>query len=743
MLPPVNMHRQGIRSLRVRSLRLARSVAFVLAAAVCLLSMAALALAEQASVPLPGKTNGWTQVIKAGFTDPNNSYAASFAKYKGYLYLSTIANKSGTPYSGSDKMGGDILRSEDGVSWEQLGEPGLGNPRNSTFRFMVFKDKLYAISDNLNDHGLEIWVTSDGSKFTQIEEGGFGDKDSMTAQPLVFNGRLILGVNNSTTGAQIWVSDDGKSFRQVVAGGMGGKNNSAISTLAAADDPALVFKGNLYVGAANLQEGGEIWRTADGLEWERVAAKGLERSGNILLTPCLVFQDQLYAVGWDGDPDVEGIEVYRTSDGTTWEKVVSDGFGLGGERNVLGALAEYKGELYLTTNTWDPRILNPDQPSERVAPEGFQLYKSTDGKEWTQVGEDGFGADSSIMAYMAVFGEDAYLGVYDYRLGNQLWRSSDGTNWNLMFQAPVPSWFDEGGGPIEFQGHLFWSDNDLKRGFELWRTDEVVVADATTTTLTSDTTGGTTVTSLGGSTTTVTEGGGTGGSGDDSQGGGKSEEGAGSESRIAAFVVGAIAILLGLVFQGINVSFLVGLAFAVAASANLPCIIMMLFWEAHDLERDDRVDHRGHRLGRGDHSLLPHRVGTLRARPGRRSHPTKNPGIISIPAELHHHLPGVEAHEAGPDGREAGDAEDAGGSRSGRCADQQELADHLIAANEKAAGRISRPYSSPFSRDLSPSDSLTGELLSLRRRPSPGRDSPCNPRWRDRRPGRRTGPARG
>ncbi len=49
--------------------------------------------------------------------------------------------------------------------------------------------------------------------------------------------------------------------------------------------------------------------------------------------------------------------------------------------------------------------------------------------------------------------------------------------------------------------------------------------------------------------------------------------------RIAALFVGAIAILLGIAFQGINVSFLVGLAFAVAASANLPCIIMMLFWK--------------------------------------------------------------------------------------------------------------------------------------------------------------------
>ncbi len=31
--------------------------------------------------------------------------------------------------------------------------------------------------------------------------------------------------------------------------------------------------------------------------------------------------------------------------------------------------------------------------------------------------------------------------------------------------------------------------------------------------------------------------------------------------------------------KGMNVSFLVGLAFAVAASANLPAIVMLLFWK--------------------------------------------------------------------------------------------------------------------------------------------------------------------
>jgi cation/acetate symporter len=49
--------------------------------------------------------------------------------------------------------------------------------------------------------------------------------------------------------------------------------------------------------------------------------------------------------------------------------------------------------------------------------------------------------------------------------------------------------------------------------------------------------------------------------------------------KIAAFAVGIVAIILGILFRGVNVSFLVGWAFAVAASANLPAIVMLLFWK--------------------------------------------------------------------------------------------------------------------------------------------------------------------
>jgi cation/acetate symporter len=50
-------------------------------------------------------------------------------------------------------------------------------------------------------------------------------------------------------------------------------------------------------------------------------------------------------------------------------------------------------------------------------------------------------------------------------------------------------------------------------------------------------------------------------------------------ARVSAFVIGAIAIGLGILARDLNVAFLVALAFAVAASGNLPAILYSLFWK--------------------------------------------------------------------------------------------------------------------------------------------------------------------
>jgi cation/acetate symporter len=49
-------------------------------------------------------------------------------------------------------------------------------------------------------------------------------------------------------------------------------------------------------------------------------------------------------------------------------------------------------------------------------------------------------------------------------------------------------------------------------------------------------------------------------------------------ARIATVIVGAMAITIGIAAKGQNVAHLVALAFAVAASANFPCVLLTLYW---------------------------------------------------------------------------------------------------------------------------------------------------------------------
>ena len=50
-------------------------------------------------------------------------------------------------------------------------------------------------------------------------------------------------------------------------------------------------------------------------------------------------------------------------------------------------------------------------------------------------------------------------------------------------------------------------------------------------------------------------------------------------SKITAIVIGIVAIVLGYIFENQNVAFMVGLAFAVAASCNFPVLLMSVLWK--------------------------------------------------------------------------------------------------------------------------------------------------------------------
>jgi len=106
-------------------------------------------------------------------------------------------------------------------------------------------------------------------------------------------------------------------------------------------------------------------------------------------------------------------------------------------------------------------------------------------------------------------------------------------------------------------------------------------------------------------------------------------------ARIAAFVIGGVAIALAIPAQSLNIAFLVALAFAVAASANLPSLLYNLFWPRFNTRGAVWSIYGGLLMAVGLVLFSPIVSGDPAASLFKTSDfswfPLKNPGIVSIP----------------------------------------------------------------------------------------------------------------
>ncbi|MDC2957142.1 cation acetate symporter [Streptomyces gilvifuscus] len=105
-------------------------------------------------------------------------------------------------------------------------------------------------------------------------------------------------------------------------------------------------------------------------------------------------------------------------------------------------------------------------------------------------------------------------------------------------------------------------------------------------------------------------------------------------ARVASVGIGVVAIALGLLARDMNVAFLVGLAFAVAASANLPVLLYSLFWRGFTTRGAVWAVYGGLIPALALVALSPVVSGSPDALfPGVdfQYFPLQNPGIVSIP----------------------------------------------------------------------------------------------------------------
>jgi cation/acetate symporter len=102
-------------------------------------------------------------------------------------------------------------------------------------------------------------------------------------------------------------------------------------------------------------------------------------------------------------------------------------------------------------------------------------------------------------------------------------------------------------------------------------------------------------------------------------------------ARIGTITLGVAAVLLGIVFEEKNVAYLVGLAFAVAASANFPALLLSVIWKKCSTAGAVAATVTGLALSIGLIILGPD-VWVKAFKYERPIFPLENPAIVSIPA---------------------------------------------------------------------------------------------------------------
>ena len=101
-------------------------------------------------------------------------------------------------------------------------------------------------------------------------------------------------------------------------------------------------------------------------------------------------------------------------------------------------------------------------------------------------------------------------------------------------------------------------------------------------------------------------------------------------ARISSVLLGAVAITLGIAFEGQNVAYMVGLAFAIAASANFPALLLSVFWRPFTT----RAAQASMLTGTAASLLLIYLSPVIQVDVlgnAAAIFPLRNPGIVSIP----------------------------------------------------------------------------------------------------------------
>ena|GEM_PF-1116895 len=203
----------------------------------------------------------WQQKNASGFGDPANELITSLEVFQGALYAGLTNRQAGTLWRSSDlltwtqvytatnrpsvslaggfngqmyiaegaldgRLPGDpalrVLRSPSGDpnTWSEVGSAiraDLNNTRTIVDGAALYNTGLYLSTMN-NDTGVEIWRTTDGANWQQVNPDGFGNSSTFAAELVPFNGYLYAWASDYALGQRVYRSNCPLVETQAISG---------------------------------------------------------------------------------------------------------------------------------------------------------------------------------------------------------------------------------------------------------------------------------------------------------------------------------------------------------------------------------------------------------------------------------------------------------------------------------------------------------------------------------------------
>ncbi len=362
-----------------------------------------LSLSLGAILTAPDKAHAlsWEQVGQSDFGS-DHIRITRFIEFDSKLYT-TVQHKSGSDVSSQ------VWYTSDGENWTQ----SVGYPSNYTASLFndteVFGSYLYVSQSNGTPNTALIYRSSDGVNWSSsVIANGFGDANNIRIMDIKSAGGYLYAVTaNLVTGLEVWRSQTGDfgSWSQVVDTGFGDGNNmvAGIET----------FDSDLYVATTNLVTGAEIWSSSTGDlgSWSQIGVDGIDPiNTNYGVNMTVEFNNNIYFLAYEG---LSTPRMWRSSDGSTWSQVSSTGLDISfvGDDAAIGTTGlVVNGKLWLGMS----HSVN-----------GARLKYSTDGANWTQEGETGFGdTNNNYLHPIIYFSDRLYIGFDNTTSGGEIWRTA-------------------------------------------------------------------------------------------------------------------------------------------------------------------------------------------------------------------------------------------------------------------------------------------------------------------------------